>query len=460
MKVHKWFIIFIYLYYQDFWIMKNVDIISELKVYSNNGYKYIYIYYKRDGKTIRINTKCKWFKNKMTVDNYYNSKMHDFEFLNKRIINLKRKVDEYIRDEYAFAVIPDVNQKGCLEYMKNYDLIRSKKLFPNKVRKDETLLVDYYKRFFESKKASPFIKPISLKNYMTLQNFLTDFEKFSHKKLLLEDINESLINQMITFSQTELKKKDGYITKGVLQQNTLKKRLDVFKEFLIWLSDKDIKTFNIHKLFPKIEKTSKEVVYVTNDEIKQLILIRHKIEGKYNKIAFDSFIFNCECGLRFQDLCNLSKNDFKKIPQGYILTKELNKHSVKFSSISQIPIVNPLLIEIVETYDFHFDIKRNQDYNRTLHNLFKKHEMFTEKVSVKRKYINGKILVKDVFKNDVITCHSCRRSMITNALMDGYNAAQVMQMSGHKNLKILEKYSNFANDEILSKNLEKKLSEN
>lgn len=161
-----------------------------------------------------------------------------------------------------------------------------------------------------------------------------------------------------------------------------------------------------------------------------------------------------------QDLCNISKSDFKKIPQGYILTKELNKHSVKFSIISQIPIVNPLLIEIIEIYDFHFDIKLNQDYNRALHKTFKKHELFTEPVSVKRKYINGKVLVEDVLKNDVITCHSCRRSMITNALMDGYNAAQVMQMSGHKNLRILEKYSNFANDEILSKNLDKKLSEN
>jgi hypothetical protein len=50
--------------------------------------------------------------------------------------------------------------------------------------------------------------------------------------------------------------------------------------------------------------------------------------------------------------------------------------------------------------------------------------------------------------------------MITNALMNDYNPAQVMQMSGHKNLRTLQKYLNFANTEILKKNIEKKLSEN
>jgi integrase len=174
-------------------------------------------------------------------------------------------------------------------------------------------------------------------------------------------------------------------------------------------------------------------------------------------VAFDSFLFNCETGLRYQDLSNLASSDFTKIPEGYILNKELNKHSVKFSSISQIPIVNRLLVEIIENYSFHFDLKSNQEYNRTLRKLFKKHNLFTEPVTVKRKYIKGNVTSKELLKNDIITCHSCRRSMITNAFLAGYSDAQVMQMSGHKDLKMLQKYSNFANDEILKKNLAQKL---
>jgi site-specific recombinase XerD len=80
--------------------------------------------------------------------------------------------------------------------------------------------------------------------------------------------------------------------------------------------------------------------------------------------------------------------------------------------------------------------------------------------SNKRKYIQGRVEEDNVLRNEMITCHSCRRSMITNALMNDYNTAQVMQMSGHKNLQTLQKYTNFANKEILKKNIEKKLSEN
>lgn len=438
--------------------MKNIDIVSLLKCYENNGYKYIYIYYKTEGQAIRINTKCRWIKNKMTRDNFYNSKMKNAVELNRKIEILKQKVDWYIRDEYASG-IPNINQKGCLQYIRNYESIISKKMFPDKDRSRQIFLADHYNHFVESKKASPFIKTVSLKNYVTLQNFMLDFEKYNKCKYTLSDINEEFINRMIAFSQTSLDSDDGYITKGSLQQNTLKKRLDVFKEFLIWLSDKDIMNFNVHKIFPRLEKTNKEVVYVTREEIKQLIVTRDKIEGDFNRQVFDSFIFNCEIGLRFQDLNNLSKSDFINISEGYILRKDLNKHSAKFSSVSQIPIVDSMLINIIETNDFHFNLKSNQEYNRTLHKLFKKHSLFTESAIVKKKFLKGKIVEKSVFKNDVITCHSCRRSMITNAFLSGFTDAQVMQMSGHKDLKMLQKYSNFANDEILKKNIEKKLSE-
>lgn len=423
--------------------MKNIDLVSELKAYNNNGYTYIYIYYKTKGKALRINTKCRWIKNKMTKENYYNFRMKNYENLNQKIELLKHKVDSYILDQEVSGA-PNINQKGCQRYIKNYEKIISEKMPHRKhlMYSDGRLILELYKSFLAEKKAIPFIKPVSLKNYISLQNFLTDFEKNSENKYVLDDINESLINKIIRFSQTSLKKEDGYITRGLLQQNTLKKRLDVFKEFLTWLSDKEIKNFNTHKLFPKIDKTNKEIIYVSKDEIKLLIEKRDKIGGKYDQIVFDSFIFNCECGLRFQDLSNLSKGDFIKIPEGYVLKKELNKHSVKFESECQIPIVDPLLISIIETHDFHFAIKSNQEYNRTLHKLLKQNELLMDKISVKRKYINGKITTEDVLKNDVITCHSCRRTMITNAFINGYNNAQVMQMSGHKDLKMLKKYSN------------------
>jgi integrase len=426
---------------------------SKLRVYNNNGHDYIYIYYKEDNHTLKINTKYEYAKNKMTVDNLYNSKMDNHEKLNAHIQEMQWVVDSYIN---VVSGHHPVNQQECMRYVKENKYHGSK--VPVETVSKITALTEYYDKFLESKKTNPFLKTISLKNYQSCKNFLADFQKYKGRKYFLFDVDKELIKQMISFSQVDLREKKGYVSKGHLQQNTLKKRLDVFKEFLIWLGDENIVTFNTHKLFPKIEKTTKEVVYVTAEEVGKLISTRDKIEGDYNKLSFDSFIFNCECGLRWNDLSNLSKSDFKKIPEGYVLTKELHKGNERFESESLIPIVTPLLVEIIEKYNFHFELKRNAFYNRTLRNLFKKHELFTEPITVKKKYIKGGVDAKDVLKNDVITCHSCRRSMITNTLMEGYNTVQVMQMSGHKNLKTLQKYTNFANNEILEKNLNQKLN--
>ncbi len=432
--------------------MKNYKA-SQLKIYNNNGHKYIYIYYKEDNQTLRINTRFEYEKNKMTKENLYNSKKKDHQKLNGHIHEMQWVVDSYIN---LISGHRPVNQKECLRFVKENKYHASK--VPVESINKMTSLSDYYEQFFEDKKMNPVLKTISLKNYTSFKNFLRDFQKYKNRTYYLLNVDKKLINTMIAFSQIDLRGLKGYKSKGHLQQNTVLKRLDVFKEFLQWLEENGHASFNIKSLFPKIKKTSKEVVYMTSDEILKLIEVRAKIEGDYNKLAFDSFIFNCECGLRFEDLGNLSKSDFTKIPEGYILLKELHKHNERFESEAKVPIVDPLLIDIIEKYNFHFDLKRNQVYNRTLHSLFKKHELFTEEMIVKKKYLKGVTESIPVLKNDIITCHSCRRSMITNAFLEGYNAAQVMQMSGHKSLKTAEQYSNFANDELLNKNLEKKVN--
>ena len=434
--------------------MKNYKT-SKRRIYTNNGYQYIYIYYKEDGHTLKINTKLLYEKNKMTKENLYNKKKENYQKLNTYIQETQYAVDTYIN---LVSGHKPVNQRDCMTFVRQnkYNATKTSAETINKL----TSLNEYYSQFFESKKTNPLIRKISLKNYKTFENFLTDYQKFKKKKLYLFDINKELINELIRFSRFDLTKLDGYKTKGHLQQNTLIKRLDAMKEFLTWLSDeKSIPAFNINKLFPKIEKTSKEIIYVTVGEIIELINTRDKIDGEYEKIVFDSFIFNCEVGLRFHDLNNLSKSDFKKIPQGFILKKELHKHNQKFATESTIPIVHPILIEIIETYNFTFKLKTNQQYNRTLKRLFKKHELFTEPVIIKRKYIAEDDKLDELLKNDVITCHSCRRSMITNSFKDGSSIPQVMQMSGHKNLKTLQKYINFANSELLNKNLIQKLNQ-
>jgi hypothetical protein len=42
---------------------------SQLKIFNNNGKKYIYVYYKENNVPLRINTRYEYVKNKMTAEN-------------------------------------------------------------------------------------------------------------------------------------------------------------------------------------------------------------------------------------------------------------------------------------------------------------------------------------------------------------------------------------------------------
>ena len=184
----------------------------------------------------------------MTSENFYNTKMKDHEKLNGHMQEIQWVVDEYIN---LVSGHRPINQQECMRYVKKNKYNATK--VPVETISKMTGLLEYYDQFFETKKTNPFLKHISLKNYQSFKNFLTDFQKYEKQTYFLLNVDKKFINLMISFSQIDLRNLKGYVSKGHLQQNTLKKRLDAFKEFLIWLGDENIATFNIHNL-PKNRK--------------------------------------------------------------------------------------------------------------------------------------------------------------------------------------------------------------
>lgn len=69
---------------------------SQLKIFNNNGKEYIYVYFKENNVALRINTRYEFVKNKMTLENLFNSKMKDHEKINTEIREIQYAVDTYI----------------------------------------------------------------------------------------------------------------------------------------------------------------------------------------------------------------------------------------------------------------------------------------------------------------------------------------------------------------------------
>src|SRR5664280_521710 len=89
---------------------------SQIKVFSSSGYDYLYIYFKLGKNMLRIPTEQTLVEGKMTKEMLFSAKVEDYEAKNKKIIEIKSKVDDYIsvklKEHY-----PTISQKECKKFI-------------------------------------------------------------------------------------------------------------------------------------------------------------------------------------------------------------------------------------------------------------------------------------------------------------------------------------------------------
>ncbi|MEI7422216.1 MAG: tyrosine-type recombinase/integrase [Prolixibacteraceae bacterium] len=439
---------------------------SELKVVKNNGYEYIYVYFKHKGKILRFNTKYKYQKSYFTKELLFNSKFPEFESCNRKIITLKKKVDDYIK--YVFQrnlANYQINQKELNDWV---DGNAEKTLFgtytfPNvsapQPRKDKSL-IDYYGEFYIFKQKELNNKP-SVKDYVSLQNALLDWEKAHSKILTFSAINS--LDFMVDFrhflSETRkvkyYKTKGGlddnkiykvniFKTKGGLNDNTIHKRIASLKTFMKWIEEKEIFTFKAAVLNFKSPKYENDIIALNKADIQ--ILMEVKTTCNAHQKIIDLFIFNCFCGLRYSDLSKLNQFNFIKDEEGdYAIVQENKKTEFRVN----IPIQETAL-KILEKYNFTLPKFSAQYFNRELKEVLKKYDVFGEPVMKKRRSLKTN---KDfeTIRRKLISSHTCRRTFVTLAMNANVPNLNIMSASGHTRLQTLKKYGQITQNKVAFK---------
>ena len=80
----------------------------------------------------------------------------------------------------------------------------------------------------------------------------------------------------------------------------------------------------------------------------------------------------------------------------------------------------------------------NQIFNLVLKDICRLAGL-TEKVTI-TKTIAGIRQSITYEKYELISCHTARRSMISNCILEGISTSSIMLMSAHKSLKVFQKY--------------------
>lgn len=169
----------------------------------------------------------------------------------------------------------------------------------------------------------------------------------------------------------------------------------------------------------KIEKNTKEVVKLDNDEVE---IIKHKaFAGRLDKVR-DLFLFQCYTGLSFCDMSALVQSDIQFEDGMHFVRKTRQKTKVVFFTV-----LNDDAMSILSKYNYQLPLLSNQKYNSYLKEI-------------------GDIC--NIGKE--LHSHLARHTCATRLLNDGMPLEIVAKVLGHTNIRQTQHYAKLLDRSVLS----------
>lgn len=185
---------------------------------------------------------------------------------------------------------------------------------------------------------------------------------------------------------------------------------------------------------PKISLSQDEISRITYFDIDS-IKCRPQLKATLKKVR-DQFVIACYVGQRYSDVKRISPDCFKLDVFKIVQQKTGNTAVVDFKKIAAYPSV---VRHLLEKYDYKAPYPHDVSmYNRYLHKLFY-YAGFDEEIVYQYK-CQGTIRTKTYKKYQLVSSHTARRSMITNAVQRGLNNEEIRRASGHKSESAFSKY--------------------
>lgn len=275
---------------------------------------------------------------------------------------------------------------------------------------------------------------------MGMQNQWTKstFEKFAAIKSHLHDFDPNLSFPGI--NESKMQAYLSYLEKKGLRNTTIAKNLAFVRWFLRWAHKKGYYNGDMQDTFkPKlkgIDGNSKEIIYLTQDEIK--ILETHTFLPTQSALerVRDVFLFCCFTGLRYSDVAKLKRSDIKN---GFIevVTKktvdglriELNKHSQTIiDKYKGNKFANDLALPVISNVKMNARLK-----------ILGQVCGIDEPTRIV--YFQGGVRHEEVFpKWALLTTHCGRRTFVVTALQLGIPSEVIMKWTGHSDFSAMKPY--------------------
>ena len=285
-------------------------------------------------------------------------------------------------------------------------------------------------------------RPETIKGYQNSLNRLTEFAKVEKLKLDFEEIDLSLLNNLVRYFQT--KSNDG---KG-FAKNTIHLHVKNLKVFMKEAKERGLHTNSAHesrRFSVGTESTPK--AYLTKEEIEQIRELDLSKNKKLERVR-DLFLLHMNTGVRYSDLHKINRKNLQEFDGEHFF----QIRQEKTAEFLWIPILDAEVLSILEKYNGQspglgerVKFLSNQKYNDYLKELGQAAQVF-ERITT-YKTIGGERQEKTQCKAELICSHTARRTFCTNAYKAGLPTASIMTISGHKTETAFRKYIQLSSKE-------------
>ncbi len=273
----------------------------------------------------------------------------------------------------------------------------------------------------------------SIKVYKNCLKNLEAYQDKRKKKLNFDMLDSAFVNDFKSFLFAQ-NFADSYVHKI----------FTTLKMFVRMAEDRGVyENCNLLKTKLDVQKRGKDNIYLTEAEIETLFKL--ELTGKLANVR-DLFLIGCFTGLRFSDYSIIKQENIQPIEHGgkevecLVITTQKTKQKVV------LPIVNPMLLAILERNNWEAPRKiSNQKLNDYLKELGQI-AGFTQEIEV-NEYKAGGHQKRTCQKWELMTTHTARRSFATNAYKRGLPAGDIMKFTGHTTVASFMKYIKVTTEE-------------
>ena len=405
---------------------------SKLKINKSGGHEYIIIYFKKGKDMLRIPTDEEVIKGKMTEKLLFTSKVEEYQAKNKRILNLKEKVDTYILME-SRQQFPRYNQRKCIRFI-THDLEKIGRGTPKYQRitalaenfenaqhvgnKENKSLVQFIDDYIQYRKDRNTTRNTA-KEFTTMKNRVMKFDEEKESTSLLSDINFTWSD---AFEKFLLKKK---YNSGTIEK-TYTILITVLNHYYIRKEEQSLNLTDKFRLkgFKRGEKSRNMANPLTYEQFKTLYYHSFE-EGNLEKTRI-RFCLQCSTGLRFSDMHRITPD---KINGDRIIIKPVKteRHNIT----AEIDL-NKYSKELLTNLNFDTSSLRieNAPYNRNIKAMFEK--LQPDKPDLKYRTDYGS--------------HCARDTFISICVQKGVDFKTILLWTGQKSYSIMDRYI-FTTDE-------------